>query len=81
MSDTQNTAEEPVFTHKGWFCLCPVKVADPFGAAPCVAARWLILEPWFTVNEAFQTLMIWALTMIDPNYEPMWMFKITGELK
>lgn len=81
--DAQRTPEDqvPKFTHKGWFMLCPIKVAQPESHAPCVAARWLVLEPWFTVNEAAQSLMIWVLTMIDPDYEPMWMFKITGELK
>jgi hypothetical protein len=70
-----------MFTHKGWFMWCPIKVANPDSDAPVLAARWLILEPWFTVNEAWQNLMIFVLSTINPEFEPMFMFKITGELK
>jgi hypothetical protein len=70
----------PKFTHKGWFMWCPIKIAEPDSHAPTVAARWLILEPWFTVNEAWQALMIFVLSSLNPDYEPMFMLKITGEI-
>jgi len=68
------------FTHKGWFMCCPVKVADPFGEAPVLAARWWWLDPWFIVNEALQGLLINVVSLVDPDYEPMWMIRLTGEL-
>ena len=77
---SNNTAEK-VFTHKGWFVLCPIKIAEPFSGNPCVAARWEILEPWFSLNEVIQASMMWILYMLDRDYEPMWMFRVTGELK
>lgn len=70
-----------MFTHKGWFLLCPIKAADPFGKSPCLAARWSALDWWFDLNEGLQNSMIAFLTLVNPDYEPMWMFRITGELK
>ncbi len=72
---------DPKFTHKGWFMLCPIKIAEPDSGAPMVAARWWFLEWWLSINEAFQASQIRVLTLIDPDYEPMWMLRITGELK
>lgn len=71
----------PIFTHKGWFMLCPIKIAEPFGEAPCLAARWDWLELWFDLNEGFQHALITALSLLNPDYEPQFMFKVTGEIR
>jgi hypothetical protein len=71
---------EPKFTHKGWFMLCPIKIADPFDGIPCIAARWWWLEFWFSINEGFQQAQIMFLSLLNPDYEPRFMFKVSGEL-
>lgn len=68
------------FTHKGWFMTCPIKIAEPFSETPCLAARWWWLEPWFTLNEGFQQALIFAMELLDEDYEPSFMFSVTGEL-
>lgn len=73
--------QSPTFTHYGWFGFCPVKVADPYGGEPCLAARWLILEPLFDLQEVIQGAVIWLCSAMDAEYEPMWRIKITGEYK
>lgn len=70
---------EPTWTHDGWMLLCQIKLAELDTGHPIVAARWLILEPWLRIQHYAQGAMIWLLSAIDPNYEPAFMFRITGE--
>lgn len=72
---------EPVFTHKGWFVWCPIKIANPESPEPCLAARWCWLEFWFDINAGFQQALMMFISLVNPDYEPQFMFKITGELK
>jgi hypothetical protein len=72
---------EPTWTHKGWFMLCPIKIAEPESFAPCFAARWAILEPWFTANELLQHIVNYSLSCLDPKFEPMFMYCVTGKWK
>lgn len=71
--------KEPTWTHDGWMLLCPVKLSGVDSGDLIVAARWDLLEPWLTVQHWCQAAMIWLLTLLDPSYEPAWMFRITGE--
>lgn len=78
---SESLPSDPVFTHKGWFMLCPIKIAEPYSEMPCLAPRWWWLELWFSFNEGFQHALITFLSLVNPNYEPQFMFRITGELK
>jgi hypothetical protein len=73
--------EAPVFTHNGWFGFCPVKIADPYGGEPCLAARWWWLEPLFDMNEGIQGAVILLCSAMNHEYEPMWRIRVTGERK
>jgi len=70
----------PVMTHKGWFWLCPVylSLADSDGVA--VEARRAWLEPLFTVCELLEAARIFLSSVFIRDYEPTFMFKVTGEL-
>lgn len=70
--------KEPTWTHNGWMLLCPIKVSGLESGELEVAARWDVLEPWLTIQQWCQEAMIWLLTTIDPNYEPAFVFRVTG---
>lgn len=78
---SEQLPSEQRFTHKGWFMLCPIKIAKPYSEAPCLAPRWWWLELWLDANELLQQAQIWMLSAINPDYEPRFMFKVTGELR
>lgn len=71
---------KPCYTHKGWFWFCPVYLAfEQEGCA--VEARSAWLRPVFTlcnwIEKKVRRLFIgWP----DPDYEPSFMFRVTGEL-
>jgi hypothetical protein len=70
----------PKFTHNGWMLFCPIKLAEPYSSAePIIAARWLVLEPLLSLAGFVQGIVIGLCSMMNPNYEPHWYFKITGE--
>lgn len=45
-----------------------------------VEARHEWLEWWFDVNHWFFSLMVFIVSFFDPDYEPMFPFRITGEV-
>ncbi len=67
------------YTHKGWFFLCPVYLNPDDGEGMAVEARYSWLEWWFTINEGFFSLMVLVVTFFNPEYEPMFPFRVTGE--
>lgn len=75
-------ADKSDFKYKGWFFACPIYLNlddDENGAE--VAARYEWLEWWFTVNSVICNFMIGLKSMLDPDYEPAFPFRITGEIK
>ncbi len=75
-----NSSEVRV-THKGWFLACPVYIGGPYTEAPLIVERWSLLMPWFWFNETVQGFLMWCCFVIDSDYEPRYMIRITGELK
>lgn len=68
-------------THKGWFLFCPIyadMATNP--EAPGLWARWEWLEWLFSVAHFCQSSMIGFLSMANPDYEPAFMIRLTGEL-
>jgi hypothetical protein len=70
------SVERVTYTHEGWFWLCPILYADE-GAEGCVVdERW----PWtgwlFTVSEWLEEARIFWATLLIPDYEPSFMFKV-----
>lgn len=72
---------EPKWTHNGWCLFCPIKLAEPDSSAPCVAARWIVLEPLLSVASVVQGLIILLCSLVFFDYEPRFYFRVTGERK
>lgn len=68
------------YTHKGWFGICPIYLRNPDSDCPTVAPRWNWVVPLFVVSEWWQGAAIWLCTVVNPDYEPRWKIRITGEL-
>lgn len=69
------------FKYKGWFFACSVYLNLDNDDGAEVAARLECLEWWFTVNSVICNFMINMNSMLDPDYEPAFPFRITGEIK
>ena len=69
------------FTHKGWFFLCPVYLNPEDGEGMDVAARYSWLEWWFDVNHWLFSIVVTIVSFFNPDYEPMFPFRVTGELE
>lgn len=68
------------YTHKGWFGLCPIYIGsiDQDPIEMCPRYNWL---GWlFDFSVAVQEFSIEFLSAINPEYEPAWAIKVTGEL-
>ncbi len=71
--------EEVKWTHKGWFLLCPVKIAEIDSECPILEPRPEFLGFWFWINEQLQHALIGVLSLMSPDYEPNFVIKVTGE--
>lgn len=70
---------KPCYTHKGWFWFCPGYLAfEQEGFA--VEARSIWLEPLFSLSNVIEQLRIFVTSWGDPDYEPTFMVRVTGEL-
>jgi hypothetical protein len=69
-----------VFTHRGWFGVCPVYIGDTYTQAPTLVERRAWLRPLYVFSEALQGLCCAVLSRLDPEFEPGWAIMITGEL-
>jgi hypothetical protein len=74
------TDNAPEFTHYGWFGCCPVKIGDLDSDAPVLAPRWMVLEWLFDIQEVVQGLAIGLCSMLNPEYEPQWKIRVSGEI-
>jgi hypothetical protein len=69
------------YTHKGWFFLCPIYLNANDGEGMAVEARYEWLEWWFTVNHWIFDAMVFLIELVNPEYEPMFPFRVTGEVR
>lgn len=70
------------YTHKGWFGVCPVYLADietDIGG-PTVDPRHWTLEWLMDLSEAVFGVCIHIRAALDASYLPMWPIVVTGEL-
>lgn len=63
-------------TLKGWFWFCPIYMSEE--DEPTVAARHPWLEWLFSVAEGFEATRIFFSSLFIPDYEPSFVFRITG---
>lgn len=70
-----------VFKHVGWFAFCPVYLSDADAAAPCVVERNGVPAWLFDAAQIFQSVSAFVISLFDAEYEPAFMFTVTGELE
>lgn len=68
------------FTHKGWFAFCPVWLGNLDSDAPLVATRNGIPEIVMDAAEACIGLCIVVISLFNPDYEPLYPIRVSGEL-
>lgn len=66
-------------THKGWFGICPVYLANLDSAAPLVVERHWVLLPLMLLSECCFGL-VFVLGSFLAGFEPAWPLRVTGEL-
>lgn len=69
------------FTHRGWFAFCPVYVADDGDEGMVMSERNWVPTWLMAAAEGYFGLVFTILHAIDPNYEPMWGVRVTGEIE
>jgi hypothetical protein len=67
------------YTHKGWFWFCPIFLSPEEPDCP-IEARFAWLEWLFSVCECFEAARIFVTSAFNPEYEPTFMFRVTGEI-
>ena len=67
-------------THQGWFLFCPVYVDMTNPEIPEVCARWPWLEWLMDPALWCQEAAIMFLSLTNPDYEPAFSIRLTGEL-
>lgn len=71
---------EVKFTHYGWWLFCPVKLGCLEEEAPFIEPRWPICTPLYYLAWGIQSLVIGLCSLAFEDYEPLWYFKVTGEI-
>jgi hypothetical protein len=69
------------YSHYGWFFMCPVYIGNLESEAPFVDARLRCLEWWHDVNLFIFGICVLIMEAINPEYEPMFPLRLTGEIQ
>lgn len=69
----------PRWTHKGWLWFCPIYLSIR-GEDLIVAERHWVFAPVFLVCAWLDQARIMILSTLVEDYEPMFAFRITGEI-
>lgn len=69
------------YTHKGWFGICPIYIANMHSECPQLIERSFIFWPLLFISEAGFRLLMVMHSLVDPDYIPAWPVLITGEIK
>ena len=70
-----------IYTHKGWFGLCPIYLAEIDSPAPYCDPRHWSLAWLMTVSDAIYSLCFWLGSYLNPDYVPAWPLLVSGVLK
>jgi hypothetical protein len=66
------------YTHKGWFGICPVYIANPYHECPTLTPRAWWAAPLMWVSIKLQETGIAICSYMDPEWEPVWKIRLTG---
>lgn len=70
-----------MLTQKGWFGLCPVYIGDLDTGCPLLIERHWSLMPLMVMSEWFFAAIMFTKSWRDPDYEPAWPIKVTGNIE
>lgn len=68
------------WTHKGWFGLCPVYIAELDSGAPIIDPRHWSLLPLMAASEWIYTALFFVMSAVNADYQPAWPIRITGKI-
>lgn len=68
-------------THKGTLFGVPVLIADLETEAPQIAGRWFGCETALSIMENLFGFYCYVMCTINPDFEPMYPIKVTGEVE
>lgn len=68
------------YTHKGWFGICPVYIAELEHEMPIIAPRWGYLEWLLDISTGLFSFYFKLRTLIDMYYDPQWEISKITEL-
>lgn len=68
------------FTHRGWFGLCPVRIARLDSPCPVLEAAHWSLEWLMDLSEVLLCAAAWVHAQLDPAYEPEWPIWLAAEI-
>lgn len=68
-------------THKGFLFGVPVYIADLDSEAPQIGARWSCIEWVLDLMESLFGCYCFVMCSINPEFEPMYPIKVTGEIE
>lgn len=66
--------------HKGWFAFCPVYIDDIRSPNPTLTERNWVPELVMELARWFQVISMQIIATFDEDYEPRFMFAVTGKL-
>lgn len=69
--------DEITYTHKGWFGLCPVYIAEPLANDPWIDARYPCTDWLIDLSALFFRVFV---NRGADDY-PTWAIRVTGELE
>lgn len=72
--------EEVEFTHKGWFGICLIYIAELESDEPVIVERHWLFGPLFYASELLYDVCFFLHGMMDPEFEPYFPLRVTGEL-
>jgi len=72
--------QEPTWTHKGFFGICPVYVANPDSPMPCITPRHEYLDVLIHVSEYSFAFYFWLRSLWNPEYDGTFPILLTARL-
>jgi hypothetical protein len=71
---------ECLYTHKGWFGVCPIYLADTYTDGPTLIERRPLFRPLMLLSELGFSLAMTTLDLMGDESERLFLLRITGEL-
>jgi hypothetical protein len=81
MNKYKNCYDKNNYTHYGWmYGIVPVYVDMTPKDCPAIEVRSVVFEPLMDVMESIFGAFCIVATMVNPEFEPQFAIKLTGEI-